>query len=596
MKRLKKYSIISLMLLFAGFFNACNEQLNLENIGSYDPSNIWNSAQSAQYYVNNCYSFTLGGGWANVGGWSDEDSHYIQQGAVTTDNGTQKFWPYSSIRKLNIGLQEAENGAMTDDEKSRIMGQLHFLRAWLYFSAVFQHGGVPIIKHPQTVDEDLFVSRNSTAECFDFIIEDLDLAIASEINDRSQGGEYGMIDKAAAMAFKGRVLLYKASPMYNPDNYWDNAYWQDAYEANKQAYNELSSMGFRLLDSYTDIFNDPKGQSFENDEYVLTKILKYPNSTMGWRTRQIRPLSVSAGDTGADQPPWDHVTLYPMLDGKPAGESSKYDYSVNTYFENRDPRFYRNVYYNGSVAEFEGVEGRRLYTTDDLKDLGYPGQQNDALHGPGRNRLYNRTGFFPKKPVMEENSLNEIEQNDKDFPFIRFAEVMLNYAEAANETGHEDEALEMLRLIRDRAGIEPGADGNYGMDVSSRESIRETIHSERAIELFLERKRADDMRRWRRLDEWHNKPKYDLYARVKEEFWADEEQTGFVEGKDPAKYELLPEDFTYEVMEHESDNGLLEQNMPDKYYFFPIQLNHLELNSNLEQNMGWDDGTFDPTL
>lgn len=154
----------------------------------------------------------------------------------------------------------------------------------------------------------------------------------------------------------------------------------------------------------------------------------------------------------------------------------------------------------------------------------------------------------------------------------------------------------MLRLIRERAGIEPGTDGNYGMDIGSRESIRETIHNERAIELYLERKRFDDMRRWRRLDEWHNKPKHALYARVKEEVWADEEQTAFVEGKDPAKYELLPEDFTYEVMEQEADNGLKKQNLPDKYYFFPIQLSHLELNPELEQNIGWDDGTFDPTL
>ena len=261
MKELHKYKIIVLLTLSV-LFNGCNDELlDLKNIAAYDPLDVWNDVQTAQFYVNNCYSITLGSGWASFPGWEgDEDSNYLLPGAVTTENTVQKVWPYANIRRINIGLEEVEKGILTDKEKSRIKGQLYFLRAWLYFNTVFQHGGVPIIDHPQTTDEDLNVSRNSTAECFDFIVSDLDLAIASEINARSSGNEYGMIDKAAAKAFKGRVLLYKASPLFNPTNYWNNSYWQAAYAANKQAYTDLLAAGYRLLDSYSKLFDDKRGQ------------------------------------------------------------------------------------------------------------------------------------------------------------------------------------------------------------------------------------------------------------------------------------------------------------------------------------------------
>ena len=400
MKELYKYKI-TLLLALLGLFNGCNK-FDMKNISAYDPSDIWNNVETAQYYVNNCYSFTIGSGWGSEpDGWTDEDSYYLLQGAVTSENATQKVWPYANIRRINIGLEEVETGNLTDNEKSKIKGQLYFLRAWQYFNTVFQHGGVPIIKHPQAVDEDLYVARNSTVECFNFIVEDLDLAISSEIDERSQGADYGMIDKATAKAFKGRVLLYKASPLFNPTNYWDNSYWQAAYTANKQAYNDLSAEGFRLLDNYSDLFKDQRGQAFENDEYILPKIFKYPNSTYTERCR--RPLSVSTGCTGSDQPTWEHILLYTMLDGKPIGRSTKYPYSLNTYFQNRDSRFYENIYYNGGLAEIAGVfpgAGRRQYSTYDIRNLGVMYTSDDAVYIPPLPNGYSRTGFFPRKKVL----------------------------------------------------------------------------------------------------------------------------------------------------------------------------------------------------
>jgi hypothetical protein len=594
MKKLNKFKIIALFA-FLGLLNGCQkDQLDLKNLSAYNPEDIWNSVATAQYYVNNCYAFTLGGGWSTSQFWSDEDSNYLLEGAVTSQNGTQKFWPYGNIRRINIGLEEVEKGTLTDDQKSLIKGQLYFLRAWLYFGAVAQHGGVPIIKHPQTVDEDLYVSRNSTAECFTFIAEDLDLAIASKIPERGQGADYGKISKAAAKAFKGRVMLWRASPIFNPANYWDNKYWQDAYVVNKAAYEDLKATGIKLVDNYANLWTDVKGSGAENSEFILPKILKYPNSTMGWYERQRRPLSESSGDTGYDQPVWDHVVLYPMLDGKPIGQSTKYPYDINTYFQNRDPRLYKNIYFNGCKAEISGKIGRRQYNTDDIGTLGYPNAFVDFVRKPGLTRDWNRTGFFPKKGIMEANDLNNIEYNDTDFAFLRFAEVILNYAEAANEVGKQGEAIAVLSELRQRAGIESG--GDYGLSGYDRVKFRRIVQDERAIELYQEGQRLSSMRRWRRISEWDNKPWTILYARVKEEFWTDATHTALVPGKNPALFQLLPEDFTYETMLFESSTGLKVQRMPDSYIIFPIQRAHLELNKNLKQNTGWDGGTFDPSM
>src|SRR5690606_40245092 len=93
---------------------------------------------------------------------------------------------------------------------------------------LFRSGGVPYIKVPQDrYEDDLYVSRNTTAECFDFIMEDLDQAIAL-LPERilPSSGEYGKIDGNFAKAFKAKVLLYKASPQFNPSNPWDNSYCQ----------------------------------------------------------------------------------------------------------------------------------------------------------------------------------------------------------------------------------------------------------------------------------------------------------------------------------------------------------------------------------
>ena len=151
---------------------------------------------------------------------------------------------------------------------------------------------------------------------------------------------------------------------------------------------------------------------------------------------------------------------------------------------NRDPRFDKSVVWNGSVYEVSNKKGNRQYTAlgvaDVLDDFGV-----NPKAGTNSTNLDSYRGFFIRKASDLSLLQSEVQQYDIDYIVMRFAEVMLNYAETANETGKSDVALTILKEIRNRAGIEAGADGNYGITTTTREGIREAILAERNIEFCL---------------------------------------------------------------------------------------------------------------
>jgi hypothetical protein len=277
-----------------------------------------------------------------------------------------------------------------------------------------------------------------------------------------------------------------------------------------------------------------------------------------------------------------------MKDGKMPGDpSSLYTYDVQTFWENRDPRFAATLVWNGAVYELSGKAGRRQYTMPNIA------LSVDAFGHVVQGESHYRTGLYCRKGIMEQLPPELVTTNDLDWPEIRYAEVLFNYAETANETGKPEEAIQVLKDIRQRAGIEPGGDGMYGLQTGmSREEIREAILHEKYIEMAFEGHRFWDLRRHRMLNRLDGMHKYGIMA-TKVNSRTQEEVTP----EDISKannYELVPEDFEYEVVELIT-NGPKEMSMPEQYYFFPIQLSDIDTNPNLEQNMGWG-GTFDPTL
>lgn len=576
-------SYLHLCLLACLFLAGCSNVLNdVNNLGSYPEGGTFDDETTAKAFLSNLYGSTLGGWPVDMGNNADESGGINGEGWITTDNDRMKFWPYESIRKINILLQEVPVGKIKSEKQAPLIGQAKFLRAYLYFKAVYYHGGVPIIKVPQSLTDNLMVERATTAECFDFIIDELDEAFQL-LPPKYDGAERGRIDQACVQAFKGRVLLYKASPQFNPSNYYDNSYWAEAYAANKAAKDFLDQNGYGLLDNYTEVF-ETKGHK----ENILSVIYVNPIKVNGRREDGVRPLSESKNTTGLDQPIWALANAYPMKDGKKAGDpGSKYTYRFQTFWRDRDPRFEATMVWNGAVYELSGIGGRRQYTMSGIAS------SLDAFGLIIQGENHYRTGLYCRKGIMEKLPSTQVEINDVDWPEIRYTEVLFNYAEAANETSKTSEALEVLKAVRKRAGIEAGDDGLYGLKAGmGREEMRQAILDEKYIEMAFEGHRFWDLRRHRMLDQLDGMRKYGVmavkvngrtYDKVNEEDMALANE-----------FKLLPENFEYELVELIT-NGPKQVVMPEKYYFFPIQLKHINQNPRIEQNKDWG-GKFNPSL
>jgi len=583
--------------------NSC-DTLDIENIYNYDADLVWNDEKLANAYLANLYATTFDNdpdNTINGHNWNVSREQRTQQGTgihfypdrVTMTNAEYKLWQYEypKIRLINEAIQSVTNGNLTQDVKDDIVGQALFLRAFIYFKMVIYHGGVPYLTVPQDKDkDDLYVRRNSTKECFDFLIADINEAIRL-LPDKieSSSPNYGKVDASFALAFKAKVLLFKASPQFNPKNPWDNAYWQEAHATNEEAYTQLKNRDYKLTEDYGNIFIVERGP-----EVVFANINTYPNKMANW-DNGVRPGSESRGNASVC-PTWDFIKEFPMKDGKTYNDpTGKYHVSeeqlLQSYWENRDPRMGKSIVWNGAVYEVSGKVGNRQYTAlgiaHELDDFGV-----NPKAGINSTNLDRYSGFFIKKGSDLSLKQSEVQQYDIDFIVMRFAEVMLNYAETANETGKSDIALAILKEIRQRAGIEPGENGNYGLPTTSREVIREAILQERNIEFCFEDHYFWALRRMRLLNRLDGQTKHGVEAIA---INPDGSEMSIEEAIQKAgRNELTEKDFKYSVLQIPF-TGVKITSVPDKYYFFPIRQEAIDKNSNIEQNNNWG-GTFNPTL
>ena len=595
MKLNKFFAIASAVLVWGGLTTSC-DTLDIDNLESYDESMVWGDLNLATAYINNLYAETFGN-WSYS---ADSNSEQLtgmpwKLGTITETGSDYKKWTYTEVRHINEGIKRLENSELDKEKASNLLGQAYFMRAYTYYFMVLHHGGVPYIKEPQDKDkDDLFVKRNSTAECFQYMIEDLDKAISllPEKNEASSA-EYGRIDQCFAKAWKAKTLLLKCSPQFNPKNPYNNAYWAEAYAAAKEAYEFCANYGISLTPDYADIWLKEKGP-----EVVFPVVNSNPNKTVYYEAG-LRPASVSRG-TNANNPTWEFVKAFPMKDGKQFDDPTGAYYVANeaelmkSFWKNRDPRFKEVIMSNGDLYPVAGKPaGYRQYNALGISSGDDQYGINPAAHTNAvNNDVY--SGFYQMKGA--DNSLTQanILTYDIDFILMRFAEVMFIYAETANENGHSDVAIEMLKQIRKRAGIEAGADGLYGLKVGSQEEIRKAILDERNIELCFEGHRFWDLRRTRNMMQLKGQTKHGLEAIPVN---ADGSDMDLAEAKKKAdKFELTTGDFRYSVLQIPfNPNAEKEFIIDESYYFFPIQKVNLDENPNLEQNNNWG-GTFNPTM
>ncbi len=541
---------------------SCADVLDKKNLSTIPEDVVWNDVNYATAYVNKLHRDNLPGWDGNISCLSDEANGnsgtnilYGQLTSSSIDN-----WPYTNIRNINIFLENIEKGTIEEDKKEELKGQVYFMRAWKYFEMVRLYGGVPIIDKPQSLDDDLYVTRNKTSECIDFIISDLDKA-AEVLPWSWTNKDVGRITKAAALAMKARILLYYASPQFNPDN--DKARWEKAYEANKFAKEELAKNGYGLYSDYAGFwFNEM------NEEVVFAYRYQEPGITNNWDAGT-RPLDESMNVQGFNQPSLEMVNSYPMADGRPITDPNS-GYNPDAYWENRDPRFKASIAYNGCLWELNGKTGRKQWT--------FVG----AEIAPGK------TGFYCRKAVDVNNTVYLAQHSSTDWVEIRYAEVLLNFAECAAELGKIDEAYDVLKQIRKRAGIIPGDGEMYGLDLNmNTDQMIDAIMLERKIEFAFEGKRYWDLRRRRLFAEELNGTKrhgvYPILKMDKDKFLEIESTIDL--NKDYRKY------FRDSIVELDK---VFTIDFKDNYYFYGIPLKHLETNSKLEQTQGWDEGTFNP--
>lgn len=594
MKKIK-YGIIGTVLVLGGMMSSC-DTLDIDNLNSYDESMVWNDVNLATAYVNNLYTECFGN-W-NAG--ADNNSEQVTGmpwylGTITETGGAYKSWDYTAIRHINEAIKRLEEGQLDSETANSLLGQAYFMRAYMYYWMVLHHGGVPYIKVPQDKDtDDLYVKRNSTPECFQFMIEDLDHAITL-LPEKIAGSsaDYGRIDQCFAKAWKAKTLLLKCSPQFNPSNQWNNAYWKEAYDAAKEAYDFCVAKGISLTPNYADIWIQEQGS-----EVVFPVVNSNPNKVSSWEYTT-RPASISR-DKPYSNPTWEFVKSFPMLDGKsyddPTGKYYVGDEQalLKSFWKNRDPRFNDVCLYNGreypvagKPANYRQYNALGVTSPDDQYGVN-PNAHTNAVN----NDIY--SGLYIYKGADLTLTQDKVMTYDIDYILMRFAEVMFIYAEAANETGHSDVAVDMLKQIRKRAGIEPGSDGLYGLKVSTREEIRKAILDERNIELCFEGHRFWDLRRTRNMMHLDGWTKHGIEAIAINPDGTDMDLNTAREKIN--NNELTTGDFRYVIHQVPyTEAAEREFVIEESFYFFPIQKSNIDQNPNLEQNDNWG-GTFNPTM
>ncbi|WP_027450826.1 RagB/SusD family nutrient uptake outer membrane protein [Xylanibacter brevis] len=482
---------------------------------------------------------------------------------------------YANIRRCNKFLQLADRAPIAAATLLQYKAEARFLRAWYYYILLRHYGGVPIVYDKiYGANEKIDATRQSYETCVEYIISECNAIVNDNVlRPRNAGRSNGRISQAACLALIMRVTLDAASPLHNGSGFGtdktklllgyadkDPQRWGRAYEAAKRC---MQMQGdYRLFECHTRHKFPDDGPEPGWGFYAVQSPAEFVNVTSDNTSRgtftypyasyqeiilmKKMPLKITTcqlldppscgGNGGAGYAYYDLAKCFPMIDGKPIGESA-YTYNPLQPAQNRDPRFDISIIYNGSRICNQQDYKYPVYT--------YQGENStsDAVHSG------TPTGLYTRKMLPRAASGNWWIEPPQSRPLIRFAEVMLDYAEAANEwkgpdfqetlaDGNTYGPLEVLKLIRRRAGIDAGADGMYGLKVGmTQQEMREAIQLERRIELAFEGFRFFDVRRWMIAEQTENQLMHGIeITRVVDE------ETGKV-SYEPREFDVRPHIF-----------------------------------------------------
>lgn len=555
---------------------SCNDMLNLNPQDQLSDGNMWVKATDYQQFANNFYGWTRDFS-STLNGWhSDKSSDLITyetyndvshgSNTVPTSDGDYTGC-YSDIRRTNMLLQHAESyGNQT--EIAQYMGEAYFFRAYCYFELLQKYGDVIVTTNVLDIDSpEMQQARNSRQDVINRIVEDLQMAIEKLPKFSEIGAEgYARISKEGAAAFLSRVALYEGTWQENRDNYEEAHKLLDiAANAAKQVIDSkqfslfgtsgksvaLGDSAYKYMFILEDTKSNPAGVvKADNKEYIFARCHDESLKSIGINITKgclANTLWVTQKLAGA----------YLCQDGLPKEKSSVFQgYAQKaSEFQNRDNRMRYTLLAPGT-RYFSNAVGKSR-TAWDASDYADPKQSN----------LFSGSAVYANQKFATERFVED-KKESYDYPIIRYAEVLLNYAEAVFERDGSisDADLDIsLNLVRNRANPTMPKLSN-ALVSSNGLSMREEIRRERTVELYLEGFRLDDLKRWKTAEV--EMPQDMLGVKV----------TGTAYEADNFKYPLSDDGFV--ILES-------SRRWAQKNYLFPLPTDQLELNKQLKQNPSW---------
>ncbi|HUX57333.1 MAG TPA: RagB/SusD family nutrient uptake outer membrane protein [Bacteroidales bacterium] len=531
-KKIRNIAFIGLILIST---LSCEQEDFLEttNKSNLSDASMWASESNADIFLTDCYSqlYARSNQAQNLDSFTDDNDpnfYYTafnwKKGICVSSSNSFSIWreisgpandanwpaTYSKVRKVNTYIMQLNNNSanFSAEYLAKRIDEAKFLRAYFYSELFMRIGGLSIITEPQdraTMTEDeIYVPRSTFEETFNFIIKELDDVINAgnlEVKYNNGNANAGRATLGAALALKGWLQLFAASPAYNSaspavpasaDNLQsfatpNAARWATAAATNKQFIDTYGHKGTGQYNLY------PKMSEFwyEANEY---------NSEVIWDRQHVGNVMPNFYDRFGGGPKWgpdidnwcnytptqELVDTYQMANGKDITDpTSGYD-DQNPYV-GREKRFYDFIVYDGASYKQDWMpEPFIVYTRIDRVnpalneiDLAATDQSNTGYYS--KKRLDNL-----HKPMGNMSGINYV--------YYRYGEVLLNYAEAQNEAvGPDASVYEAINAIRTR----PGTDLPELTPGLTQAQMRDAIKRERRVELMYEDKRLYDLWRWK---------------------------------------------------------------------------------------------------
>jgi starch-binding outer membrane protein, SusD/RagB family len=517
------------IILFAGliFTFSCNDDfLNTSPLDEFAATAVWSDHALVETFVNETYwrisdPFNKG----RTLGMIVDEGHYRGNSASRNHNRSLltaddipgwsvptrfRTWNdlYASIRKTNVYFESLgkilENDSYSKAWKDRMTGEMYFLRAKFYHHLTKVYGGVPIVDKAYGLNEDYNIPRSSYAECVEFMVSDLDKA-AALLPLKHTGNAAGRATKGAALALKARILLFAASDLYNTTVFtgysnpeligYTSGSRTERWQRAKNAAKAVIDLGVYSLynrnpdpvQNYIDYFisreteEDIFWKFFTPVTVQLIGLVQGPNGYHNW---------------GQNVPLGDLVDAIEMADGTPFSWNNPV-HKARPY-ENRDPRFYANILYDGAIwrprpANVVPLDPVGIIQTgswqiwDEASNKMVIKPGLDTRQGPIEDWNGGYTGYYLRK-FLDPKINHQLEKQDVSYRWIRYAEVLMNYAEACIELGEYGEARTYINMVRSRTGMPPVTE--------SGDALRIRYRNERRIEFMFEDHRYFDVRRW----------------------------------------------------------------------------------------------------